>query len=51
MLAVRGRGYFNDSDVAEVTKLALRPRMTQSGHWESLGGAATPFSCLQRRFR
>jgi hypothetical protein len=24
MLAVRGRGYFNDSDVAEVTKLALR---------------------------
>ena len=24
MLAVRGRGYFNDSDVAEVAKLALR---------------------------
>jgi hypothetical protein len=24
MLAARGRGYFNDSDVAEVAKLALR---------------------------
>ena len=26
MLAVRGRGYFNDSDVAEVAKLAANVR-------------------------